>query len=80
MGNICSRFAVSLAGVAVAFDTYIIAKLDFRSVFGSMLPRLFGWHIKEDGREKRHVKPVFSETTVQRRYSLVTGGMVKKKK
>jgi len=45
-----------------------------------MLSRLFGWHIKEGGREKRHVKPVFSETTVQRRYFLVTGGMVKKKK
>ena len=65
--------------MAVAFDTYIIAKLDFRSVFGSMLPRLFGWHIKEDGREKRHVKPVFSETTVQRRYFLVAGGWLKRK-
>ena len=60
--------------MAVAFDTYIIAKLDFRSVFGSMLPRLFGWHIKEGGREKRHVKPAFPGTTVQRRYFLVVGG------
>jgi len=70
---------VGPAGVAVAFDTYIIAKLDFRSVFGPMLPCLFGWHIKEGGRKKRHVKPAFPETTVQRGYFLVARGWLKRK-
>ena len=65
--------------MAVAFDTYIIAKLDFRSVFCPVLPCLFGWHIKEGGRKKRYVKPVFPETTVQRRYFLVAGGWLKRK-
>jgi hypothetical protein len=44
-----------------------------------MLPCLFGWHIKEGGKKKRHVKPAFPEATVQRGYFLVAGGWLKRK-